>query len=407
MAVKLHACARAACGKLCPTKTKYCSTECLALAKAPVEALVVKGNTATLSKVVGERVRSLADLVRVCEIDPAEWEVVSYECNKWEMGAVLRAKDTPDLVTVTELFQVKAKMRRRVELVTARAEIEQMKLDAQDEQFASVKLRTPEPRHSSSKKMLEISIPDLHMGKLAWARETRQNYDHKIAAALFETALAKLLERSASWKIDQILFVVGNDLLHTDNPNGTTTRGTPQDTDGRFHKTFWKTREMVTRAIDHLRLIAPVMVLMVPGNHDTQTLWHLGDSLECWYRNAHDVFVDNQPTQRKYYQFGKVMLMHTHGDKGKKQDYPLLMATEEPKMFGETVHREAHTGHIHQLQVREQHGVRVRVSPALCAADAWHAENQYVGNARAAEAFVWDEEEGLMCQVTWTAPEGR
>ncbi len=87
--------------------------------------------------------------------------------------------------------------------------------------------------------------------------------------------------------------------------------------------------------------------------------------------------------------------MLTHGDKGRKQDYPLLMATEEPKMFGETLYREAHTGHIHQIQTQEHHGVRVRVSPALCAADAWHAENMYVGNQRAAEAFVWEERKSI------------
>ncbi len=273
---KQHRCARAGCPNQCESKFKYCGPECLSASrrpaqKQPPDTFVVKGNNATLSKVIGERVRTLDDLVRVCEIDTKEWEVAGYECNKWEMGAVLRDKDTPDQIVVTELYQVKAKLRKRVELQVAREEIAQMKLDAQDTSFALPTLRLDRVADNSGY-MLEISIPDVHMGKLAWRKETGQSYDLKIAERDFEEALERLLQRTRGWKIEKVLFIVGNDLLHTDNPNGTTTRGTPQDVDGRFHKTFWKTREMITRAIDRLREIAPVNVLMVPGNHDTQTL---------------------------------------------------------------------------------------------------------------------------------------
>lgn len=413
MAQSMHTCARIGCQVLTPLKNKYCSLACGAEArhahheattKVPTETLVVKGNTATLSKVIGERVKSLADLVRVCEIDTTEWDVVSYECNKWEMGAVLRSKVANDAITVTELFQVKAKLKRRLDLLTVRDEIARMKDDAKQSCYDTM-LPIVTPHESAGPYLLQVAIPDVHMGKLAWKPETGANYDLNIAEAIFEEALDKLIERTQYYHFAKVLFVVGSDLLHTDNPNGTTTKGTPQDTEGRFQKTFWKTRKMITRSIDKLRRIAPVDVLMVPGNHDTQSLWHLGDSLECWYHQVADVSIDNSPRQRKYYQFGKVLLGFTHGDKGKQKDYPLLMATEEAKKFGETIHREMHTGHIHQLQVREQHGVRVRVSPALCAADAWHAENTYVGNARAAEAFVWHAEEGLISQATWTVKE--
>ena len=409
----------AQCQKPIPSNLKYCSPACLSTAKPPrkpptkaptrppkrPELFEVSGNTAKLTRVVEGRIRTLDDLIRVCQIDTTEWEVERWTANKWEMGAVLRSPGD-DSVVVTELFQVKATLRRRVAIVAAREEIERMKAEwkADEQHFRALVYNEPvaaQPRPA----LLQIAIPDLHMGKLAWKRETGANYDLKIAESLFDTALARLIDRTAHHAIGRVLFVVGSDLLHTDNPNGTTTKGTPQDTEGRFHKTFWKARQMVTRAIERLRLIAPVDVLMVPGNHDTQTVWHLGDSLECWYHDCPDVAIDNAPTQRKYYEWGKVMLMFTHGDKGKRPDYPLLMATEQPAMFGRTIYREAHTGHIHQLQVREQHGVRVRVSPALCAADAWHTENQYVGNARAAESYVWDRDEGLISQATWTVPQ--
>jgi hypothetical protein len=122
------------------------------------------------------------------------------------------------------------------------------------------------------------------------------------------------------------------------------------------------------------------------------------------YANCPDVTVDNEPAQRKYVEFGRCMVLLTHGDKGKREDYPLLMATEQPAMFGRTLYREAHTGHLHQTKVQEYHGVRVRILPSLAGADAWHAENGYVGNIRAAEAFVWSADEGLVATAYYTVP---
>src|ERR1044071_480200 len=102
------------------------------------------------------------------------------------------------------------------------------------------------------------------------------------------------------------------------------------------------------------------------------------------------------------------MLMFAHGNKGKLADYPLVMATEQPTMFGATQHREAHTGDKHTTRVHEYHGVKVRISPALCASDSWHSENLFVGNARSAEAFVWHQDEGLVGTAVYTvAPEAK
>jgi DNA repair exonuclease SbcCD nuclease subunit len=137
---------------------------------------------------------------------------------------------------------------------------------------------------------------------------------------------------------------------------------------------------------------------MVSGNHDDLSVWHLGDSLECYFSRYSDVEIFNEPTTRKYHEFGNVLLCFTHGDKGKRADYPLLMAAERPEMFGRTKFREIHTGHTHQTKTEEMHGIRVRTIPSLSPADAWHAENGYVGNQRNAEAYLWNRDEGLVAQ---------
>lgn len=362
-------------------------------------SLSVKGDTAEVGRMTPENVRTLADLVRVCEIDTSEWIVERWIANKWEMGA----KDNDGNIVTTPLYQVKAWLVRNKAVIQARTEIAALIADAK----AGMPKLPPMPavKRAASGLMLEINVADLHVGKLGWGAETGHgNYDSREAEREHDHAVETLLARCQGYTFERILIVLGNDLIHVDGRANATTAGTQQDTDSRYYKLFLSVRRMATRMIDRCRArAAHVDVAMVPGNHDRDSVWHLGDSLACLYEQIPSVTIDNAPTQRKYIEFGKVMLLLTHGHLGKRDDYPLLMATEQPAMFGRTLYREAHTGHLHQTRVQEHHGVRVRILPALSGVDAWHAENGYVGNIRAAEAFVWSKDEGLVSTVYYNA----
>jgi hypothetical protein len=251
--------------------------------------------------------------------------------------------------------------------------------------------------------MLEVSLFDVHFGKLAWPSETGGvPYDLKVAQAMFTRAVDKLIERSRGYKYECVLFPIGNDLLHANDAESKTVHGTVVDSEGRFQKTYWTVRKTLVDAIEKLKELGPVKVVTCAGNHDKTAVWTLADSLECWFHKDPDVTVDNSPVYRKYQEWGKVALMFTHGDLGHREDYPLLFATEQPELFGRTRFREVHTGHMHTTRNQEFHGVRVRILGALTPADEWHSSNGYVGNLRTAEAFVWSKEEGLIAQFTYT-----
>jgi hypothetical protein len=252
--------------------------------------------------------------------------------------------------------------------------------------------------------MLELSLCDLHIGKLAWGKETGgPNYDTKIAEKVALESLETLLDRAKGYDFDSITFVLGNDFVQADDLEGRTTKGTYVDTDARYQKNFITARKLSVACIERLRQIAPVVVKVVPGNHDEQTSWCIGDSLECYFHQYKDVTIDNQPTLRKYLKWGDVMLLWTHGDRGKRADFPLLMATEQPQMFGETRWREVHTGHNHTTKTEEWHGVRVRILPSLSAIDAWHSSMGFTGQLRNSEAFVWNDKDGLVAQFYFNA----
>jgi len=363
---------------------------------APDLTSEVSGNTWNLH-MPKTRIHTLDELLEYCKVDLSIWEVTNFKVNKWEMGYVDRSNNK---AAEHALYQVTATLKKRVEMVAVLKEIERLKAEAK------ALARVPKAiarKSNNSGNMLEINIPDIHFGKLAWGTETMyENYDSTIAEQMYMRALATLLERVKGYSFDKIIFVVGNDLFNSDNIENQTTKGTIVTTDGRYHKTFWKVRRTITRCIEMLREIAPVEVLLVPGNHDNLSVWHLGDSLECFFANYEDVEIENLPTPRKYVEFGNVMLMFTHGDKGKRQEYPQLMASERSEMWGRTRYRECHTGHTHMTKVDEKYGCRVRVLPALCPPDDWHSEQGLVGNLRNAEAYVWNAEEGLIAIAIYT-----
>lgn len=346
------------------------------------------------------RICTLEQLLEHCKVNTDVWEVERFVVNKWEVGA----KDAAKRIQAEPLYQVKAWLRKKCNVAFAAAEVDALrrKAEACAPTYPQIIFRD----RKQSGNLLEVSIADHHFGRLCWARETGwADYDTRIAQRIYEQAFTVLLDRTRGFGIDEVLIPVGNDLQHTDNRQGTTTRGTPQDTDSRYQKVFETARDAVIWSIEAALTIAPrVTVIPVPGNHDFLSTWHLGDSLRSWFHRTKAVTVHNEPTFRKYYQHGNVMLMFTHGNTGKLEEYPLIMASEQRRMWGDTTWREAHTGDKHQRRLLELKGASVRILPSLCPPDAWTSENCYVGSVRAAEAYVWNANEGLIGTGVYSVP---
>jgi len=91
---------------------------------------------------------------------------------------------------------------------------------------------------------LVIDIADLHIGKLASAMETGEEYNVSKAVEFASQGVAGILQKAEGFKIDQIVFVIGNDVLHVDTPAGTTTSGTKQDTDGTWYDNFMAAKDL-------------------------------------------------------------------------------------------------------------------------------------------------------------------
>jgi len=250
------------------------------------------------------------------------------------------------------------------------------------------------PVIKDASKMLEVPIVDLHLGKLAWAPESGEDYDHKIAQKRFMSVIDDVIERTSHLKFEKILFPVGNDFFNFDTISGTTTAGTLQNNDLRWQKLFTKGLELLIRAIDLLSNIAPVHVLCVPGNHDKMISFYAVYSLHCWYRNSDSVFVDTSPMARKYIEFGNCLIGYSHLDKEKKR-IEGNMQVEASEAWGRTKFREWHGAHLHSEHVREVNGIKIRSLSSITGTDVWHFESGYVGALAVSQSFIWDKEKGL------------
>lgn len=355
------------------------------------------------------------DILDMLKIDKNIWIVEKETLNGWDMTGKISTEKTDDQTT-TEYgkflnCQRKLVLKRIVPLDTEKA-INEIISKMPSPKWPKIKYNKTK---SKDKLLFEASIIDHHFGSLAWYPESNENYDLNIAAERYEYAVNELISCINNKDIDRILYLVGHDLLHSDGASGETAHGTPQDLDGRWQKAYITAYESVTNGIEKMAQIAPVDVIIVPGNHDKTTTFYLGHALYQRYLNTDDININNDPKSRKYYKWGNVLLGFCHGgykDDPKEQDLPLIMAQELPSEWAETTWREWHLGdqHVHRnfrtaskegLQRTDQtyNGVIVRRLPSLCGTNAWHYGKGYSG-FKGSEAYLWSKERGPIGSFT-------
>ena len=242
--------------------------------------------------------------------------------------------------------------------------------------------------------LLIINPADVHIGKFADSLETGDDYNIEIAKERVREGVKGILRNAEGFPIEKILFCIGNDILHTDNTMGSTTRLTPQDTDGKWFRHFTEALELYVEIVEMLIQIAPVDCVHSMSNHDYMSGFHLAHALKSWYRNTDSVYVDADPKHRKYYSWKNSLIGLTHGDGAKLNNLPLHMAQEEPKMWAETKYRYWYLHHLHHKQRYkfmssfDNIGVTVEFLRSPSGSDSWHYQKGYTGSIKAVEGFI-------------------
>lgn len=235
----------------------------------------------------------------------------------------------------------------------------------------------PPPTEADPQTFTVIPLVDWHVGLMAWARETGDNYDLRIARDVILKAMAKVVALSPP---SEKCIVLGlGDMLHFDGYEPVTTRSNNQlDSDGRYPKVLRTAVEMIRATVDMcLRKFAAVDVRILPGNHDDRATVAMNVGFSLLYESNDRVTFDDSPSRFWWRREGKVLLGATHGDKTKMRDLPLVMAADNPRDWSKSTYRRIYTGHIHHESAVEEGGVLVTSMRSPVMKDAYHSFSKY------------------------------
>jgi len=337
--------------------------------------------------------KTLEDALEAAEVDTDIWEVDKFTINAWDV--TMKGPDG-DPITATN-YQIKIKLQR----ISADSKMDAIKATVDKLLSSPIKLPKP-PKKKAGGVALEICLFDNHFGMLAWDEETGENYDLKIADKYYVNAVYDILARTDHLKVDKIIFPIGQDFFHMNSTSMTTPNGNNKlDVDGRYGKILTAGKMAVVKAVEACRMVAPVEIMWVPGNHDPETSYALICILDAYYRSAKNVTIDSSSSPRKCITYGDCAIGLTHGCYEKKKDTVSIFNANFPE-FLNAKHKEIHEGHLHKEQETEiiltdtRQNVKKRIIPSLCGTDAWHHRQGYVGKNKAAQAFVWHKTDGLL-----------
>ena len=273
-------------------------------------------------------------------------------------------------------------------------------LDAIRAAFAGLDAAPPvsAPRHADADLLTLYPLADVHIGMMAWGRETGEDYSTALACARVRDWVGQCVASAPPAETAVILGV--GDLLHADDQRNVTPQSKHQlDVDTRYFKTVDVTISALAACVDlALQKHKRVILRILPGNHDTHSHLAVLFALAERYRENKRVEVQKLPGEFWAYEWGKVMLAAHHGDKAKAQQMVLFLADEYPELWGRTRHRFLFTGHLHHHKAQDIGGVQWEQLRAVTARDAYAASHAYSARAQM-QAITYHKDRGEVSRV--------
>lgn len=349
------------------------------------EQSINKDGTYTSDKLISikeDELKNPISLLKAHGFDIREWELVSARNNIWN---VYSKQDG-----IQKLYSSKIVVKSKEQTI----DYDRINgwFDKLDRKYSLPVIKTSN-EYLKGNKCLLIDIADLHLNLQATMFSTGNEYNCEIAEKLFFYVISDILSRVEKYQFNKIIFCIGGDMLNGDNISGSTTKGTPQDSDLLYFDAVEKLYAMTIRAIDTLKQKAPVNVIYISGNHDKLSGYKLAKFIDAWFRHDNNVIVDYSPLPRKYVKFGRTLFVFAHD--GNVKTLPRLIADEAREYWSDINTTEVFLQHLHTEQVlTEEYNMRIQRLPTISAKSDWSV-NKGFGSKRQCKTFIFDIEDGL------------
>jgi hypothetical protein len=258
------------------------------------------------------------------------------------------------------------------------------------------------PKHTDADTLTLYPLADLHLGLLAWGKESERDWDLPIAIEAYQNAMQKVADASPA--SERAIILGGGDLLHSDNYKPLTpVSGNFLDVDSRFPKILKAAIDLIIFQIDIARKNHKfVTVRILPGNHDITAAIAVTYALHGYFRNdVASVQIDLDPGLFWFYPFEKTLIGATHGHAAKLTDMPLIMANRMPDAWAASSHRYLHGFHFHNKQKYQWEGGGVigECHQSPTSQDAYHYGKGYL-SGRSMQSITYHREHGEVARST-------
>lgn len=247
-----------------------------------------------------------------------------------------------------------------------------------------------------------VSLADPHIDKRTLDKTTIED-----KVKTYKKVLDDLMYRVyKSHKIEEIVYVLGNDYFTSDNYFPSTTKGTPQHVTDEYDDSYEKGFDLAVESILRLRqLCEKLSVIFVPANHDRTKSFYLLHALEVYFKTDPKIVFDRTAENTKVYTYGVTMIGLHHGDTIIEK-MPLYFASKYRKEWGNAKYTEIATADKHhkkqwsfKLSTDEVASTRMFISPSLTSADVWHKDKNYDLSILAGTVRIYDKEKGFIGEL--------
>jgi hypothetical protein len=261
----------------------------------------------------------------------------------------------------------------------------------------------PPPVTKRDEDLLNLyTMTDVHIGMLAWGKETGQDWDLDIAEKTLTACFSDMVRRAP--EAEQCVIAQLGDWLHYDGLDALTpTSGHILDADSRAGKMVAVACRTLEALVDMaLMKHNKVKLVIAEGNHDLYgSLW-LRTMFRRLYRDEPRVEIIESENPYYAMRFGVTMLAWHHGHKMPPGvSLAQYIAAQNRVMWGESELCHIHTGDKHHKQVKEYAGAIVEQHGTLAANDAYAVRGGWKSN-QYAEAITYHRKYGEAGRVRTT-----
>ena len=351
-----------------------------------------------------KRILSKDDIIEQFNIDMSKWEIERFKVKTSEayrkdrsvswhvLDGKVEKGDVEDSgkMLIVPLYHVEVKMKRK-NLAWNKENTDRL--------FERLEIRKPqkieEHKYSnSSEDMFFLPIADLHLGLLATEKVCGNEYNISKAIALCKEAVSKAITKIKMGSYEKIVLLIGNDFLNSDNVQGTTTRGTPQDNDGFWYEMTDAAIDLIIDVVQSLTPYAPVEIHSVYSNHDEQTMYGVMKAVQLYFKDNKNISCCFSPFPRSYIKFGKNLIGITHDISIKKSLE--VITTEAKDMWSNSTHMFWILAHLHNAMTYEKQGyLEIMRLPTISGRSRWTIKNGYTQTDKKTQCFVFNKEDGL------------